>query len=68
MICVADQGVDVLVKAGSVIGRICSDSVICKLPVMSVGEAGTLFNGILIEPSLLNGILLSKMSTQHKFS
>ena len=68
MFCVADQEVDVLKKTGSVIGRIRSDSLICKLPVIGGGEAGTLFSGILVGPSLLKGILLSKMSTQHKFS
>ena len=55
MLCVADQGVDVLEKAGSVFGRIRSDSLILKLPVMSGGKAGTLFSRILVEPSLFKG-------------
>lgn len=55
MLCVADQGVDVLEKAGSVFGQIRSDSLICKLPVMSGGKAGTLFRGIFVELSLFKG-------------
>jgi len=38
MLCVAEQGVDVLEKAGSVISRICSDSLIRKLPVRGSGK------------------------------
>ena len=62
MLCVADQGVDVLEKAGSVIGRIRSDPLIRKLSVTIPSR------GILVEPSILKGILISKMTTQHEFS
>jgi len=60
MFCVADQGVNVLEKAESVFGRIHSDTLIFKLPVMSGGKAGTLFSGILVEPSLFKGHLAFK--------
>jgi len=67
MLCVMDQKVDVLEKDGSVIGRIRSDPLICELPVMNGGKAGMLFSGILVEPSFLKGISLSKMPTHHEF-